>query len=234
LKKLLFIIAILGTASLAAQTPQDIQKDLFSHLKTDALILSDSGLLRGELGIEKFVSDFKAANSTDHTYTKDFGVEVNVILEYEIGKIETSNGSYPVMFLKNTKADAAPKIEFLVIYEESDVNDEASAIDSSRNKWMELCNAHDAGKLVEQVYVPDAYYYNRGRLLEGTKALSAEYGYMNSPSYSLKLTPKHITFVTSEIAYEIGQCSGSYPLPYMLVWEKQDNGKWLILMDSNY
>ena len=99
---------------------------------------------------------------------------------------------------------------------------------------MSYCNSHEVEKLVKELYVPNAYYYNRGRLLKGTKALVAEYSYMNSPNYSLQLTPKHIVSVNSEIVYEIGQCSGSYPLPYMLVWKRLENGNWQILMDSNY
>ena len=99
---------------------------------------------------------------------------------------------------------------------------------------MELCNAHRASELVSTVYTPDAYYYNCGRILQGAEAISNEYSYMNSPQYSLKLTPKHVVFVTSNIAYEIGRCSGSYPLPYMLLWKKKSDGNWQILMDSNY
>lgn len=234
MKKLLFTIAILASTLLHAQSPQEIQNDLFDHLKTDALILSNTELLKGEDNIKEYVSEFEAAHGTAHAYSKDFDIEVNTTLEYEIGSIQTESRSYAVMFLKTMKDKSTPKIEFLIIYEESDTKGELSAVDASRNEWMELCNAHEIEKLMERLYLPDAYYYNRGRLLKGTKALSTEYGYMNSPGYSLKLTPKHIEFVTSDIAYEIGQCSGSYPLPYMLVWKKQENDKWGILMDSNF
>ena len=136
------------------------------------------------------------------------------------------------MFLKGNQT-ASEGIEFLIIFEQQDAANQTSDLELARNEWMRLCNTHKVTKLVEQLYASNAYYYNRGRLLEGTKALKAEYSYMSSPNYSLKLTPKHIVFAAPDIAYEIGRCSGSYPNPYMLLWKKTESGEWVILMDSN-
>ena len=234
MERILFVMTLLGSMLLTAQSPEDIQKDFFAHLKTDALILADEGLIKGDSNIKNFISEFEASNGKEHTYKKDFNIKVNAHLDYEIGEIQTNDKAFTVMFLKIKGSEIGAKIEFLIIYEKSNSENELSDIDKSRKDWMALCNAHQVEKLVKQLYVADAYYYNRGRLLQGTKALSSEYSYMNSPNYSLKLTPKHVIFVNSDIAFELGQCSGSYPLPYMLVWEKQDDGKWLILMDSNF
>ena len=57
---------------------------------------------------------------------------------------------------------------------------------------------------------------------------------MDSPSYKLQLNPEHIEVVSEDIIYEIGICNGSYPLPYVLVWNKQPDGEWKIYFDSNY
>jgi ketosteroid isomerase-like protein len=125
-------------------------------------------------------------------------------------------------------------IEFLIMYKKTDPENQLTDIDRARKEWMKWCNSHQAGELVKNLYTKDAYYYNRGRLLKGTESITEEYAYMNSPSYSLTLTPKHVELVNSEIAFEIGKCSGSYPNPYMLLWKRQDDGNWKILMDSNY
>jgi len=229
MKKLIYVIVILSSLQQYAQTQNGIQNGIFEHLKTNAIILTDEGIIRGSSKVKKFTSSF-----IESSYNKDFSIEVNSTLEYEIGKIEMNSEIYTVMFLITKEANSEPKIEFLTIYKNSKSEFDSSGIDNSRQKWMTLCNSHFADKLVKQLYMPQAYYYNRGRLIQGTKALVTEYSYMNMPSYSLKLSPKHIVTVNSEIVYEIGQCSGSYPLPYMLVWKKQEDGKWLILMDSNY
>lgn len=228
------MITLFGSLMLTAQAQQEISNNFFDHLKTDALILSDAGLLKDTPNIDRFVSDFEAKNGNTKTYKQEFSINVNPSLDYEIGEIQTDLRSYAVMFLKTKGDEVSATIEFLVIYEKTSSQIDLMAIDKMRKEWMTLCNAHQVDQLVKQLYLPDAYYYNRGRLIQGTKALSAEYSYMNAPSYSLNLTPKHIVSVTSDIVYEIGQCSGSYPLPYMIVWKKQEDGKWLILMDSNY
>jgi len=229
MKRLLCAVVIFGSLVANGQATIDFQNDFFNHLKPNINILTEDGLINNASEVKQFVSSF-----SETTYNKDFSIKVNASLDYEIGEIQSNLGSFAVMFLKTNASDAQSKIEFLIIYKKSKADYNFSAIDKSRLEWMSFCNSHEAKKLVKELYTPDAYYYNRGRLLKGTDALVTEYSYMNMPSYTLKLTPKHIVAVSSNTVYEIGQCSGSYPLPYMLVWQKQENGKWQILMDSNY
>ena len=221
MKSLVLVLAVFFSVS--AQS----QNDLLSNLRKDAIILSDDGLIKDQDEVNDFVAGF-----SDYSYKKDFSIAVNAALYYEIGEISIKKNTWSVMYLK--RKDDGSKIEFLVIYKGKKNKDQRADIDQARKEWMKLCNAHEAGKLVKQLYTSDAYYYNRGRLLQGTEAISKEYSYMNSPNYSLTLTPRHVVFVTPDIAFEIGRCSGSYPLPYMLLWQKQDDGSWQVLMDSNY
>lgn len=231
MKRTIVILVLSGLISFSAQAQADIGESLFDHLSEKALILSTDGLIKDPQKTSEFAASFDGKSGV---YKKNFNVEVKSFMDYEIGEIQTKSGSYPVMFIKRKGNEGGPKIEFLVIYKKNNPEDATAVLDSRRAEWMELCNAHKAGDLVKQLYAADAYYYNRGRLLVGTQAISAEYTYMNNPGYSLKLTPKHVEFVTPDIAYEIGQCSESYNLPYMLLWEKQEDGTWQILMDSNY
>lgn len=217
-----------------AQSQNDLQKNIFDYLKNDALIFSGKELVRGAQDTREFISDFYETNGKKSTYKKNFSIEVNANLEYETGEIQTNSGSFPVMFIRSKADPTRPKIELMVINEEKDPVNETANLDRQRSRWMELCNTHKASELVSRLYTSDAYYYNRGRLIQGTKALSAEYSYMNNEAYSLNLTPKHVVFVTPNLAYEIGRCSGSYPYPYMLLWEKQTDGDWQIMMDSNF
>lgn len=207
MKQHIFILAFLGSITLSAQSQKEIGKEFFNHLKTDALILSEDGLVRGE--IKDFASDFVKSNGKVNSYKKEFSIEVSSILDYEIGEIQTNANSFLVMFLKRKDDASGAKIEFLVIYKKVGSASQQADIDRARMKWMEFCNSHRVDELVKQLYHSEAYYYNRGRLLQGTKSLTTEYGYMNDPGYSLKLTPKHLAFVTSDIVFEIGLCSGS-------------------------
>lgn len=234
MKRFVAIILYLGSVVVNAQNSQNLQTDFFSHLTSEAYILSEKGVLKGTERMNEFVSAFKEKNGNEISYTKDFSIEVNANLEYEIGNIQSDTMLYSIIAIKQKADNSESNIEFLIIYEQLEAENELNAIDQSRTNWMKFCNSHQVEKLVSQLYVKDAYYYNRGRLLKGTQALTSEYSYMNSTNYTLTLSPKHVTFVNDTIAYELGRCSGSYPLPYMLVWEKQVDGTWMILMDSNY
>ena len=50
---------------------------------------------------------------------------------------------------------------------------EEKEIDQPRNNWVNYCAAKNAYELVKNVYTADAYYYNRGRLLQGLVQLPA-------------------------------------------------------------
>ncbi len=229
----LLVLVLFGSMVLKAQSQKEFEKGFFNQLTDDALILSEAGIVRGSSEIKDFVSEFVLSEGRKYFYEKNFSIRVSAVLDYETGEISVNSKTFSVMFLKKKDDESGPRIEFLVLYEKEDAISQLSDIDQSREEWMRLCNAHKADELVKRLYAADAYYYNRGRLLQGTKSLAAEYSYMNNPNYSLKLTPKHVAFISPDKAYEIGQCSGSYPNPYMLLWEKQADGKWVILMDSN-
>ncbi|MEM7299350.1 MAG: hypothetical protein AAF391_13920, partial [Bacteroidota bacterium] len=230
----LLLFTLLGLTSLISMAQTEIRKDVFGHLRQGALILSEGTMVSGSEKIEKYTSNFLSANGKIKSYKKSFDISVNQNLDYEIGEIQTANGMFSVMFLKNKPNSTSSTIELLVIYKNDSPSGDLDVLKNRREEWMKLCNSHKANELVKQLYSKEAFYYNRGRLLKGTSAISAEYGYMNSSSYSLQLTPKHIVFVTDDIVFEVGRCSGSYPLPYMLLWEKQTNGEWQVLLDSNY
>ncbi|REE01050.1 hypothetical protein C7460_10469 [Marinoscillum furvescens DSM 4134] len=108
-----------------------------------------------------------------------------------------------------------------------------SAIDQRRNDWIRLCNAHHAAELINNLYLPEAIYYNHKPPITDRTALIAEYAYMNRPEYSLHLAPLHREMVNTTFAFEIGQCSGSYGGKYMICWQKDAQGKWMVFMDSN-
>jgi ketosteroid isomerase-like protein len=106
-------------------------------------------------------------------------------------------------------------------------------LDMYRRQWMELCNAHNAEALVNTLYHPNTLYYNHRPMLVGRAALIPAYAYMNNPNYTLRLEPIAVVPVRADLIFEIGQCVGSYPGKYILVWQRDAEGLWKILLDSN-
>jgi len=87
--------------------------------------------------------------------------------------------------------------------------------------------------LITNTYVENAVYYNNNRLTIGTDHIIKEYQYMNNPAYQLTLIPIILEGVNETLAFEIGQCSGSYGGKYILVWGKRKGTSWKIIFDSN-
>jgi len=108
-----------------------------------------------------------------------------------------------------------------------------TALDQAREKWIELCNEHDAAVLVEQMYEPEALYYNHRPMITGREQITTTYSYMNNEDYSLHLNPLVVQPVRNDLVLEIGQCSGSYQGKYVLIWRRNAEGQWQIWMDSN-
>lgn len=106
-------------------------------------------------------------------------------------------------------------------------------IADKRKLWIELCNANNAENLVTQLYSANTIYFNHKPIIKGVKDVIKEYEYMNNDKYSLHLQPMKLEVVNANLAYEIGQCSGSYKGKYVLVWKKESDGNWKIYIDSN-
>ena len=149
--------------------------------------------------------------------------------QYAIGGF-TANGKTFQHIIITKGEEQSRELEF--ISEKGDT-ELPKAISDQRDKWMALCNAHDAGQLVRELYVNPPLYYNHRPMITAQDELIKTYGYMNRPQYNLQLTPIHVEAVNDHIVFEIGQCSGSYPGKYLLVWKKETDGQWRILLDSN-
>ena len=198
------------------------------------LVVSGKLLLNAGPDINKYLYRFSKRYGAVSDVKSYANLAVNTEFEYEIGGFHTASGKdfAHILIWQTDRGFKRRMVEFVakkgvVSYAVS------KEIDAARQAWLKLCNAHSPDKLVAECYTDDAIYYNRGRILRGTEAISEEYGYMANPNYSLKLIPAHVEVVSENMVFEIGRCEGSYNLPYLLVWEKQSNGRWQIYLDSN-
>lgn len=196
----------------------------------------DGAVISGpELIIQSLKNSKKYWIGIDTIYTnKNVIADRDQRYEYEIGTFITSEGSeFNHLVIWNTQnAPKTRELEFIAQSRESE-NGVLKEINLSRDKWIKLCNEHNSTGLVEELYKPNAIYYNHKPVVIGTIAIIKEYGYMNNENYNLHLEPIIVKLVSSKVAFEIGQCSGSYNGKYILVWEKNSQGAWRVLMDSN-
>ncbi|NAS12033.1 YybH family protein [Poritiphilus flavus] len=154
-------------------------------------------------------------------------------INYEIAQFWTSDGQLFKSLVIWNSSGGSPLRELEFIAKADESQSFPAVIETRREDWMKLCNAHKAEELVKELYTENAIYYNHKPVVIGHLDIAREYAYMNQENYSLKLTPLIRGPVDENLAFEIGQCSGSYGGKYVLIWQKGPEGEWRILMDSN-
>lgn len=210
-------------------------KDLSAYYLDNALLFPEKAdPIKGGESITGYYSDLFTTGTrftAVHPYQR-FTETTQLI--YETGYITTDKQDiYQYMTIwKN--AEGSWKRELETIAKKTVSRNEHEQVNTARSRWIQLCNSHRHDQLIAQVYAADAYYYNRGRLLQGRQQLTEEYKYMANPMYQLTLTPLSVQMVQPDMVYEIGKGSGSYGGHYMIRWEKQPATDWQVTLDTNY
>lgn len=185
---------------------------------------------------------FEITDAIEHYYSKKevsitsiqtlYKTQANTVYDYEIGTFTLENGDpYKHVVIWNKAKSQKREFEFISKAENNIPID--PQIEARRNQWIALCNAHDATALVSELYATNTVYFNHKPVVVGVDAVVKEYSYMNNPQYSLSLTPLYLEMVTPTLAFEIGQCSGSYNGKYVIIWQQDSYGIWKVLVDSN-
>jgi ketosteroid isomerase-like protein len=193
-------------------------------------IFEDGSFLEGIDAINTY--DKKHGKSVESRKTI-YSVEASDGFSYEISSFHTDGESFKSIAINERDKESVEVLEFIA--NSRSTNNEAvkNRLQKRRQEWIKLCNEHNAANLVTNLYLPDAIYFNHKPLIIGRENLTKAYSYMNDTNYSLKLEPLHVEVVSNEFAFEIGQCSGAYQGKYLLVWKKNENDQWFIIVDSN-
>ena len=208
-----------------------------SNYAQDAVsILADGTVLEGSEKIanhwQTVFGDAPPIRTQLLTY---LGLRTNITYSYELSRWMTNGQEqYAQLIIWDNRGNQPLRaLEFIVQYDEGRVIDLRDSVDVARQLWMQYCNAHEVETLIEELYTDNTLYYNHRPLLKGRTALVKEYAYMKRPTYNLQLTPIYTEPVNDHLIFEIGQCSGSYGGKYIIVWEKQPDGRWQVLLDAN-
>ncbi len=261
MKSLVFLTSLVVSLSLSFVTVKKVTQKSSSHnlyeVKTDSLSGNERWMnainnkdlsalealyIENVYGLSPNGIDFSSRTTLlDIVEKNDFVVrDVKTIkrikahakYDYEIGSFRNKGGDLMkhVVIWDTSQDQDIRELEFLAETDNTEVD--LKQIDMARDNWIRLCNANNAKNLINTVYTKNTLYYNHRPMIVGRKNLIPVYSYMNSPNYNLKLEPIIVEAVSETIVYEIGQCVGSYPGKYILIWQKTDEG-WQILFDSN-
>ncbi len=214
------------------KNPDEI-KDIYTE-KSIKIILADS-IINGATDI----TDYYINQSPEITESESlFLTEANKHegIDYELISYKTNDLEEYVQLViwRSNNGKKVREFEYAVKRDISNSDGYIDQISQVRDLWMQFCNEHNAENLVSKLYASNAIYFNHKPLVIGTEAISKEYQYMNSDAYSLTLEPLKVEMVTDNIAFEIGQCKGSYGGKYVIVWKKEPGSDWKVFIDSNF
>ncbi len=185
-------------------------------------------------GLQNISDDYRKNDfSIDTVYSiKRIAANATKTYDYEIGAFTTENEAlFKHLLIWNNQYPQKRVFEFIA--ESTKAIPVDPGIHAQREKWIALCNLHNATQLVTELYHANALYFNHKPVIVGWDAIAKDYQYMNDKNYSLRLEPIKLEMVAENLAYEIGQCIGTYNGKYLLVWKKDGKGDWKILVDSN-
>lgn len=198
----------------------------------NAISINESGeILEGQSTIYERNEDL---GMEGRAYKPTFGVVANrdSSYYYETGRFYSGGKIFGYVQVL-TISGQEKKVELEFYAEFAEASPALVEVDRRREEWIQLCNAHNAAVLINELYADNTMYYNHKPMVIGRPGLIQDYQYMNRESYSLHLSPLKTDQITDQLVLEIGQCSGSYNGKYIIVWKRNAQGKWEVFLDSN-
>ena len=95
-----YILALLSFSFLSMHAQKESEVLFFEQLKSDAIILSEDGLIKGKNKIKDFVDDLLTPETDNYSYQQNFNIAVNNNLSYEVGLLTIASKSFAVYVSK--------------------------------------------------------------------------------------------------------------------------------------
>ena len=156
---------------------------------------------------------------------------------FEIGKLRLPNDEIYLSLTAWSKYNDGParkEVEYIDPYDGNLEKMNLRPIHAKRKNWVDYSNDHNPEKLVESTYHRNGYYLSSGRIRMGADKIIEAYQYMKRPNWSIELIPQHIHPVHENLIYEVGRYESTGTGSYLLIWTKDDQGDWKILLDFNF
>ena len=200
-------------------------------------------LRRSSLIIERSdpVQDQLTSHQEGKKFLKDYELLGSLLdpngHRFDIAKFQAMDGKPYISLTAWSKYESGPEkkqVEYVDPYDLSAEEVNLEGIDEKRKLWVKFSNDHDPDALVNATYMESGYYLSSGRIRSGRPAIIEAYQYMNRPNWKIQLFPEHVVPVHADLIYEVGRYESTGQGSYMLIWVKDNEGKWMIMLDFNF
>ena len=152
-----------------------------------------------------------------------------------LGYLKSADDLFGILIAWRKKGEHYLKeFETIIKIEPQKISFEPEILNEQRRNWEKYSNAHDPAGLLENVYSPDSYYFNNGKIDQGRETITERYDYMKNQSWNIRLEAKGLIPVSEDVVLEIGKYYSTGEGQYLLIWEKQSTGTWQIKLDFNF
>lgn len=153
---------------------------------------------------------------------------------FEVGRFERDDG-IPIFFLIGWQYINGNWIRELDLFIDNTVTQcsDIGGVEVARNKWMKLANEHNPENLVNNSYTYNAIYFSNGKLTM-VDQLAKRYKYMSNQDWKIELEAYDVMVVQEGLILEIGEYRAKSKGLYLIIWQKQENKKWKVLLDFNF
>lgn len=218
-------------------------KDFVRNIDTSEKFLTrailfkpDDTTIRGNSAVADYFKKTFSGKSkiVSHTLLYRKKAEVNI---YDIGYYRLKDNRKIFYFISWTKSGLGWRKEIEVLNEgELHVESAEKEINGRLERFCEIINStHNLRLLFDELYREKTYFYNKSRLYTGYDEMLIPYKSMKSEYYSIGLASEHLSMVGPGIAYHIGSFTvGDYPGIFVLIWKKDKEGTWRIVLDTNH
>jgi len=150
-----------------------------------------------------------------------------------ISTINGNSDSYALLTaIRKEKGQLLKEFEYLIKIS-TGLTTPSEDITAMRDLWQKHSNDNRPDLVVKEVYASDAYYLNRGNLLNDPNSIIKEYGYMLQPSWTIELVEAGSLRVSEDCSIEVGTYAEGRG-QYLLIWRKTTDGNWKISLDFNF
>jgi ketosteroid isomerase-like protein len=210
------------------------KEDIKKFYKENVVLYLNNEFCQGDHTIEDFYC------SHLNTHLTKFHVEYRTLLPenedmvYETGYFSTTSMETFQYLAIWSKTSGTWLRELEAVSIKKNNLEIGNGIADARNLWIEYANKNSAIALAQKTYTEDFLYFNRGNKYRGYDNLAEIYSYMNDKDFHVTLNQDINVMIQEDLSFEIGTWTSEGKGKYIIIWKKQENGEWKILLDSNW
>ncbi len=202
----------------------------------DGALFTENSMTSGNENVSNFLLNKNKLNIKSFKTEKIILHDLNNILE--LGFLETDDFDKIYYLTAWNKINGFWLRELDVLYPKNNVIQNTNKINLARLNWVEMLKAHDIIDLVDCLYLKNSIYFYNGKINHGRENVVKAFieSGMAEENFNMNLHPIDVLLIQEKVAFESGEylINNQTKGHYLLVWNKDEDDSWKIVLDFNF